>query len=112
MASAPSELEDQLRPQLQDARQMGRRNLKETGVAEHIVSVASSGSTASIDVAPFRVVEHVERFRTEFEAYVLRDTEVFEQRHINVGTPGVAENVSADVSESESTRRRKSICVV
>ncbi|SRR5258708_71187 len=91
---------------------MCRRDLQETRVAEHVVSVASSRSTASIDVAPLRMIEHIERFRTELEPYGLRDTEVFEQCHIEVCTPGVAENVSADVSESEPARRCKSICVV
>src|ERR1700687_4461531 len=106
------ELEDQFRSELQDARQWVRVNLKKARIPENFIRVASSRSATTIHGSPLRVVEHVEGFCAELEGQAFLNCKVLEQRHIEVRAAGIAEYVSADISESESARGRKGIWVV
>ena len=77
-------LEDELRTELQNASQMGAADFKET-----IGSKISGGSR------PLAMVEDVEGFSPEFESHVFLYGKVLEQRHIEVGSVGIAQVVSA-----------------
>ena len=95
-----------------------------TGIAGGIVrsavaadSVRSSDSgavrivrgRASVTAEPgiFAVVEYVEGFGAEFKIFRFGYCEVFQQRHIKVGAPGIAQDVPAGVTESKPGRSDK-----
>ena len=83
-------LEDELRTELQNASEMGTTNLQEA-----VASEISGGG------CPLAMVEDVEGFGPEFEGHVLLYGKVLEQCHIEIGSVGIAQVVSARVPKRE-----------
>ena len=77
-------LEDELRAELQNTSEMGTADFQKS------ISSEISGGTC-----PLAMVEDVEGFSPEFEGHVFFDSEVLEQCHVEVGSVGIAQVVSA-----------------
>ena len=91
---------------------MRRAYLQEARITEGIVGGTARRPSASRNVAPFSVVEDVVGLRAELERQAFLDGKVFKQGHIEVGAAGVVERVPANVSEGQTTRRRKCVDIV
>lgn len=65
--------------------------------AEGIVARAPCIAGVSRNVAPLGVIEDVECFGPELEAYVLGDAEVFKQGHVEISPTRVAQAVAAGI---------------
>src|SRR5438552_11752120 len=91
---------------------MRRADLQESRVAESVVVISASGSAASVDVVPLCVVEHVKGFGAKLESQALPDGEMFEQRHVEVGSTRIFQNVPAHIPKCQADRSREGIRVV
>ena len=76
-----------------------------------IRAVARTRTPVPCDVSPLCVVEDVERLCPKFEAYPLRDGEMFKQRHIEVGPVRIVQDVSSRSAEGQATRHGKRVRV-
>ena len=83
-------LEDELRTELQNTSEVGTADFQET-----VASEISGGG------CPLAMVEDVKGFGPEFEGHVLLYGKVLEQCHIEVGSVGIAQVVSARVPKRE-----------
>ena len=93
---ANDSLEDELQSKLHDAGIMRRCGCQVRGRLE-----------LAIDDRELSVVERVERFPTEFKGRGFLDGEALEKSHVEICAEGQVQVVSADVTERESTGRRK-----
>ena len=58
------------------------------------------------------MIEDVERFRPEFKILAFGNREVLDQCHVEIRAPGITENVSPSISESESGGQHEHIWIV
>ncbi len=73
------------------------------GVAGEIRAVARPRASITGDVAPLRVVEDVEGLGTKFEGNALVNREAFEESHIEVRLPWIANDVSAGGAQGQGS---------
>src|SRR5581483_3368578 len=94
-------LEDKLRTELHNTSEVSRRNFQECRTSQ-----------GTIRTTELRVIEDVERLRTELKRHALLDREMFEQAHVKVGPVWIAQIVSTYVTERQACRGNKRIRVV
>ena len=112
-----AKLEEELQAQLQDTRVVRTAGPEEvvvgeaTGIPGREIR-SSETACAGIDTVPLGVIKDIEAFGAEFEGLALRNGEMLEQAHVELGSPWIIQNVSLRRAESEALRSNKSRRVI